>query len=52
MEKKKAKLPKESIKSINGKTLLIDALIKGENSKRIENFNARIHLAMLHKKYL
>ena len=34
------------------KSALIKALNKGEKSKRIENFNAKDHLAQLHKKYL
>ena len=34
------------------KVALIKALTKGEKSKRIENFDAKIHLAQLHKKYL
>lgn len=34
------------------KAVLLKALIKGEKSKRIENFNPKAHLAKLHKKYL
>ena len=34
------------------KSALIKALTKGENSKRIENFDAKAHLVQLHKKYL
>ena len=34
------------------KTALIKALIKGEKSKRVENFDAKAHLAELHKKHL
>lgn len=34
------------------KKALIKALIKGEKSGRIENFNASAHLANLHKKHL
>ena len=34
------------------KSALIKALIKGEKSKRVENFDPEIHLAQLHKKYL
>ena len=34
------------------KVALIKALIKGEKSKRVENFNPKAHLAQLHKKYL
>jgi antitoxin ParD1/3/4 len=34
------------------KAALIKALIKGEKSKRIENFDPKAHLAQLHKKYL
>jgi len=34
------------------KSALIKALIKGEKSKRVENFDAKAHLAQLHKKYL
>ena len=34
------------------KSALIKALTKGEKSKRIENFDAKAHLAQLHKKYL
>ena len=34
------------------KKALIKALVKGEKSKRIENFDASAHLASLHKKHL
>ena len=34
------------------KSALIKALTKGEKSKRIENFDAKAHLAQLHKKYV
>ena len=34
------------------KAALIKALIKGEKSKRVENFDPKVHLAQLHKKYL
>ena len=34
------------------KSALIKALIKGEKSKPVENFDAKTHLAQLHKKYL
>ena len=34
------------------KEALIKALIKGEKSKRVKNFDPKIHLAQLHKKYL
>ena len=34
------------------KAALLKALIKGEKSKRVENFNPKGHLAQLHKKYL
>jgi len=34
------------------KAALIKALIKGEKSKRVENFDVKAHLAQLHKKYL
>ena len=34
------------------KATLIKALVKGEKSKRIENFDPKAHLAQLHKKYL
>ncbi|MEJ7627105.1 MAG: type II toxin-antitoxin system ParD family antitoxin [Ferruginibacter sp.] len=34
------------------KAALIKALIKGEKSKRFENFDPKTHLAQLHKKYL
>lgn len=34
------------------KSALIKALIKGEKSKRVENFDSKNHLAQLHKKYL
>ena len=34
------------------KAALIKALIKGEKSKRIKNFDPKTHLAQLHKKYL
>lgn len=34
------------------KAALIEALIIGEKSKRVENFDPKTHLAQLHKKYL
>jgi len=34
------------------KSALLKALLKGEKSKRIENFDAKTHLAKLHKKHL
>lgn len=34
------------------KSVLLKALIHGEKSKRIENFDPKAHLAKLHKKYL
>lgn len=34
------------------KSVLLKALIHGEKSKRVENFDPKIHLAKLHKKYL
>jgi antitoxin ParD1/3/4 len=34
------------------KSALIKALVKGEKSKRIENFDSKSHLAQLHRKYL
>ena len=34
------------------KSALIKALIQGEKSKRVENFDPKAHLAKLHKKYL
>ena len=34
------------------KMALMNALIKGEKSKRIEDFDAKSHLATLHKKHL
>lgn len=34
------------------KAALIKALIKGEKSKRVTNFDAKAHLAQLHKKHL
>jgi len=34
------------------KAALIKALIKGEKSKRVVNFDPKAHLANLHKKYL
>lgn len=34
------------------KSALIKALIKGEKSKRVENFDPKAHLTQLHKKYL
>ncbi len=34
------------------KTVLLKALIRGEKSKRIENFDSKAHLAKLHKKHL
>ncbi|MEO7120738.1 MAG: type II toxin-antitoxin system ParD family antitoxin [Ginsengibacter sp.] len=34
------------------KDALIKALIRGEKSKRGENFDPKVHLAQIHKKYL
>ena len=34
------------------KSALIKALTKGERSKRIDNFDSKAHLSLLHKKYL
>ncbi len=34
------------------KSALLKALIRGEKSKRIENVDAKAHLAKLHKKHL
>ena len=34
------------------KSALIKALVRGEKSKRVENFDPKVHLANLHKKYL
>jgi hypothetical protein len=34
------------------KSVLLKALIRGEKSKRIENFDPKAHLAKLHKKHL
>ena len=34
------------------KTALLKALVHGEKSKRIENFDPKAHLAKLHKKHL
>lgn len=34
------------------KEALIKALIKGEKSKRVKNFDPKVHLTQLHKKYL
>ncbi|MFS8082137.1 MAG: type II toxin-antitoxin system ParD family antitoxin [Ginsengibacter sp.] len=34
------------------KAALIKALIKGEKSNRVNNFDSKSHLAQLHKKYL
>ena len=34
------------------KSALLKALIRGEKSKRIENFDPGVHLAKLHKKHL
>ncbi len=34
------------------KSVLLKALIQGEKSKRVENFNPKVHLAKLHKKHL
>ena len=34
------------------KSMLRKALIQGEKSKRVENFDPKVHLAKLHKKYL
>ena len=34
------------------KSALLKALVKGEKSKRVENFDAKAHKAQLHKKHL
>lgn len=34
------------------RTILLKALTRGEQSKKVENFDAKSHLAKLHKKYL
>ncbi len=34
------------------KSVLLKALIRGEKSKRNENFDPKMHLAKLHKKHL
>jgi antitoxin ParD1/3/4 len=34
------------------KSALIEALIQGEKSQRVENFDPKAHLASLHKKHL
>lgn len=34
------------------KSALLKALVKGEKSKRVENFDAKAHVAQLHKKHL
>lgn len=34
------------------RAILLDALIQGEKSKRVENFDPKLHLAKLHKKHL
>ena len=34
------------------KSVLLRALIRGEKSKRIEDFDPKTHVAALHKKYL
>jgi antitoxin ParD1/3/4 len=34
------------------KATLLKALIRGEKSKRVENFDPKAHLAKLHKKHL
>lgn len=34
------------------KNALIKALVKGEKSKRVENFDPAVHLAKLHKRHL
>ena len=34
------------------KSVLLRALIRGEKSKRIEDFNPKAHVAALHKKHL
>lgn len=34
------------------KSVLLKALIRDEKSKRIENFDPKVHLAKLHKKHL
>ncbi len=34
------------------KSVLLKALVRGEKSTRVENFDPKAHLANLHKKYL
>lgn len=34
------------------KSILLNALTRGEKSKRIDNFDPKAHLAMLHRKHL
>ena len=34
------------------KSALLKALVKGEKSKLVENFDAKAHVAQLHKKHL
>lgn len=34
------------------KSALLKSLIRGEKSKRVENFDPKAHLANLHKKYV
>ncbi len=34
------------------KSILLKALVVGEKSKRVENFDPKAHLAKLHKKHL
>ncbi len=34
------------------KSAVIKALVQGEKSKRVENFDPKAHLAKLHEKYL
>ena len=45
-------LNSQIVKTIIEKKRLIQALIKGEKSKRVVNFDPKIHIAHLHKKYL
>ena len=34
------------------RSILLNALIQGEKSKRVEDFDPKVHLAKLHKKHL
>ena len=53
MKRNTSNLPNsQTVKTKEEKKHLIQALIKGEKSKRVVNFDPKIHIVHLHKKYL